>query len=135
VSPNTYELIFDGRAWSTERRTAFPVPTQTLECRSPQFCVAVAGQFSFRRDGVWSTKDKGNAGILAVSCPTLTFCVLDNGDTVGVGVTIARNGGLAAYTRNPVPSGGVSCPTDTWCFAAGSAVNGNSDYSIGRRIP
>ena len=81
-----------------------------------------------------------NAELQGTSCVTATFCVaVGDSDTGTADVTLVEqwNGTTWAIVPSPnVPSAedsyleGVSCPTTTFCVAAGSTYNGSEDQTL-----
>lgn len=114
-----------------------------LHCTSRTTCVAYGdGAFATERAGVWGPPQTvplptGQVAIAAVTCPSLTSCVVggsDNGQAFTESETSSHwsapqlIGGTAPYEENGDPVTGyvtssistLDCPTATQCVAAGS---------------
>ncbi|MGH9292748.1 MAG: hypothetical protein ACRDZ6_08250 [Acidimicrobiales bacterium] len=106
-------------------------------CAAPDHCVAVgvylsgAGEHTFAQTfnghswKIVSTPSPGRgAGLDAVSCPTLNWCLAVGGNNQG-GVTEQLVGGSWRVLASPKAAGhttltGVSCVTSKWCMAVGN---------------
>ncbi len=138
-------------SWSRPQRVDGSNSLTGVSCPTRRLCVAVdesgnvlstthptRGAKSWSRprriDSVQGT-DGGNAGLLGISCPTVTLCVAVDGAAAGdVLSTSVPRGGAGAWRM--VRLGGtletVSCPSAGLCVVAGSEHVYSSNPAGGR---
>ncbi len=137
--------VWNGSSWSTPTTFCNSLGLFSVSCPTVSFCMAVGGGqtsssgyvFSSYNGASWSKPqvvDPSATAIYSVSCPTASFCMAvgdtgtsGTGGPTGPGTAITWNGSSWSAPQSIGNStyglGRVSCPTASFCIAAGDGGN------------